>query len=196
MLGKRSTILVLLFTLAVVPAVSSARPNAGSVLQRKGQVQGGWCYGSPTTWECDPTWTNDETISIYWHMDGTWAKAGKLVRATSYMGTWGTKIAPDTYRLEWFRYDVRDRRFGDIFEDGTCTGTATVKALISIEVDCDYYRVPGYYETGSFQLHVRAVNERRANDLLVTVLTPVLELAGLGGGCVPVCVAPFEGVYY
>lgn len=194
MYSKRIATLALLAALATVPA--AALPKPADVVGRKGQVQGAWCYGV-TFWECDPTWANDDHIVISWGTDGTWLQNGKIIRATSGAVAAGTKIGPDTYQIGGFDYTVYVRRTGFPFERGWCfEGTATIRTVIKIDLKCYYFKDPNTLEQVMFPLHILALNERKPNDLLTAVVTPVLELAGLGPGCSTPCPAPFEGVYY
>ena len=192
MITRRAIIIGLILGLAVVPMTASALPKLHPLMI--GQVQGDWCYG-PSSYDCFHTWGSDQDLSIWWLMDGTWAKAGKTIRATSDMQTTGTKIAPSTYRLATFRYDVYDRRSQDDFQTGWCDGTAQVRAVISIDVQCHYYE-PYAADPTTFDLHVRAINERKANDAALVVVPTIDSLAGIDSAFDPACPEPFDGLYY
>ena len=196
MFVKRLSILALLVATAAVSVPSSAGPIPAQ-LQRVGYVQGSYCFG-PSWSDCDPTWANDETIQLSWYMEGTWSRNGKLTRSLSWMETTATKIGPKRYSLNWFWYDVRDRRFGEIFEQGRCDGgTLKIGETVSIDVDCTRPLDPAWTQTEAFSFRIRAVNERRVDDVLTPVVATLLETLGLEPGCGDACPsAPFDGVYF
>jgi hypothetical protein len=191
MFSKRIAVLVLALSTAGVPAASVGSPTPKPVTI--GEVQGGWCLGTIDTSGCVAG--SDHDLSIFWNMEGTWEFGGKTVPSLAYMAATGTKIGPKTYRLDPFRYDVYHRRTKERIITGWCSGVATMKALITINLECSYIDQFGASHPQS--VHVRAVDESRSDGILTPLVSSILELLGLTpADCVPNCPAPFDGVYY